>query len=191
MPLLGKLKADFYLAGGTALALQIGHRDSIDFDFFSFNDFDPQELFMRLEEIFKEHKIIKVQEERNTLTVFIDDEIKISFFGFAYKLIMPKQDEEYLCLASIEDIACMKLSAILSRATNKDYIDLYFIIKKIKLAHLIELAQKKLPAIDSNLILKSLVYFEDVSIEPINFKHGHEVEFDEVKKELIRVVKDN
>ncbi|MCK5061814.1 nucleotidyl transferase AbiEii/AbiGii toxin family protein [Candidatus Parcubacteria bacterium] len=189
LPLLKNFKNNFYLAGGTALALQIGHRDSIDFDFFTQSDIDTIKLFNLLKDIFSDHKIVKIQEEKNTLTVLIDNNIKISFFSYNYKLVKSKINEENLCLASIEDIACMKLSAILSRSTNKDYIDLYYIMKKFGIKKIIKLALKKFNDIDVNLILKSLVYFDDIKIEPILFKHNKEIDFEKVKEFLIEKVK--
>jgi len=75
-------KDDFYLAGGTSLALQIGHRISIDFDFFTIKEINTIKLFDRILEIFPQKKIIKTQEEKNTLTIFIDHDIKISFFTY-------------------------------------------------------------------------------------------------------------
>lgn len=185
----GNFKDEYYLAGGTALALQLGHRDSIDFDFFKQDDLDTLELFTKLKEIFFEKKIVKIQEEKNTLTILVNGDIKISFFSYYYKLLKGKIKEENLSLASIEDIACMKLSAILSRATNKDYIDLYYILEKYSLEEIIKYSQIKFPDIDTNLILKSLVYFEDVVIEPIIFKHDMNVDFSDVKKSLIKKVK--
>ena len=190
LPLLKIFKKDFYLAGGTALAFQIGHRDSVDFAFFSPVDIDTIKLFLQIQEIFIDHKILKIQEEKNTLTVLIDDDIKFSFFTYRYELLKEKLDEENFFLASIKDIACMKLSAIISRATNKDYIDLYFILKRMDLKELISLAQKKFPDIDANLILKSLVYFADIQTEPIVFKHQMEIDFVKVERFLIEVVKD-
>ncbi len=142
-----------------------------------------------MKDIFSDHKIVKIQEEKNTLTVLIDNNIKISFFSYNYKLVRSKINEENLYLASIEDIACMKLSAILSRSTNKDYIDLYYIMKKFDIKKIIKLALKKFNDIDVNLILKSLVYFDDIKIEPILFKHNKEVDFEKVKEFLIKEVK--
>ena len=189
LPLLKNFKGDFYLAGGTALALQLGHRDSVDFDFFSSNDIDTVELFERLKNIFDEYTIVKVQEEKNTLTVVIDENIKISFFTYKYKLLNDLIRENDLDLASVEDIACMKLSAIVSRSTEKDYVDLYFILQNYSLETLLNLSQEKFPQLDSNLIVKSLVYFDDVEREKINFKNGKEVSFEEVKRFLKNVVK--
>ena len=179
LPLLKHFKDDFYLAGGTALALQIGHRDSIDFDFFSNNGFDTTQLFSKLKTIFIEFQVLKIQEEKNTLTILIDNKIKISFFSYAYKLLKN----------TIEDIACMKLSAIISRATNKDYFDLYFILQKILLKTLLHMCKKKFIDIDTNLILKSLVYFDDINTEPIKFENNMNIEFGIVQHFLIQEVK--
>ena len=82
LPLLKNFKKDFYLAGGTSLALQIGHRDSIDFDFFSPKDIDTKQLFFQIKEIFKNYKILNIQEEKNTLSVLINENIKLSFFTY-------------------------------------------------------------------------------------------------------------
>ena len=81
----------------------------------------------------------------------------------------------------------MKLSAILSRATNKDYIDLYYIFQEYDFEEILELCQEKFIDIDINLILKSLVYFEDIIIEPIFFKNNKDINFDKVK-EFLRVL---
>lgn len=189
LPFLKSFKDDFYLAGGTALALQIGHRDSIDFDFFSFDDFDTEELFKKINEVFAGHKVLKIQEAKNTLTVLVDENIKISFFTYKYGLLKEKLDEENFYLAGIEDIACMKLSAVLGRAANKDYIDLYYILKNHDLIKILDLFKLKFKDTDMNLVLKSLVYFADVDIEPIVFKHEKDIDFDEVKKFLIAEVK--
>lgn len=190
LPLFRYLKDDFYLAGGTALALQMGHRDSVDFDFFTETDFDTQDIFEKINEVFKNHKIQKIQDEKNTLTCILDDDIKISFFGYKYNLLNPLVEEEYIALASIEDIACMKLSAIVSRSVEKDYVDLYFILQQSNLSRLLELAKKKFPNLETNLILKSLVYFDDIKEEPILFKNDKDVSFGEVKTFLQNTVKE-
>lgn len=184
LPFFKKFKKDFYLAGGTGLALQFGHRDSIDFDFFTQNDFNTSKLFLDLKKIFKGHSLKKIQDERNTLSILIDEEIRCSFFTYPYALLKRLAHEEYLEIASIEDIACMKLSAITGRACNKDYVDIFFILKKISLNTLLELSRKKFADLDLDLILKSLVYFEDVRMEPILFKKSCKVDFKKVKSYL-------
>lgn len=189
LPLFKNFKNNFYLAGGTSLALHLGHRDSIDFDFFTGEDINTKELFERLREIFKGYKLLKIQEENNTLTVLIDESIKVSFFTYRYKLINKTISDENLTYANVADIGCMKLSAITGRASNKDYIDLYFILKLFSLSDLLDKAHKKYPELDRNLILKSLVYFEDVTQEKIIFKNNNDIAFEEVKKGLKSEVK--
>ena len=189
LPLFRNFKDSFYLAGGTALALHLGHRDSIDFDFFTSEDINTEELFERLREIFKRHKLLKIQEEPNTLTVLIDDSVKISFFTYKYKLIDKTISDENFTFAGVVDIGCMKLSAITGRASNKDYIDLYFILKLFSLSDLLDKTYEKYPQLDRNLILKSLVYFEDVTQEKIIFKNSSDIAFEEVEKSLKNEVK--
>jgi len=189
LPLLKNFKADFYLAGGTALALQLGHRDSLDFDFFSPQDIDTAKLFSEIAGIFKGHEIRKVQEEKNTLTVFIDQNIKLSFFTYPYRLLGRLINEPNLRLASILDIAAMKLSAVVSRATSKDYIDLYFILQSLPLAEILKKLDRKFPELDINLVLKSLVYFRDVIKEPVRFKNKQDIDWAAVKKFLEAAVK--
>jgi hypothetical protein len=189
LPILGLVKDNFYLAGGTALALHLGHRDSLDFDFFSEEDFDTGDLFEKLREIFKDHNIQKIQDEENTLTVVVDDEIKISFFTYKCHLLNPLIFEKYLHLASVQDIACMKLAAIVSRSTEKDYVDLFFILQNDNLSDLLKLSKEKFPTIDTNLILKSLIYFDDITQEEIIFKNDKEVSLDEIKTFFQEVVR--
>lgn len=189
LPKLEQFKKNFYLGGGTALALQLGHRDSIDFDFFTNEEIDTSELFKEIKDALSGHAVIRVQEEHNTLSIVIDEDIKMSFFAYPYPLLNDAIEEEYIRLASVEDIGCMKLSAITGRATNKDYIDLYYILQDINLEVLLERATEKLPDLDKNLILKSIVYFDDITTEPIMFKNDKDVDFEEVKEFLVREVR--
>ena len=145
LPILKNFQDRFYLAGGTSLALQLGHRDSIDFDFFTQEAIDTGKLFEELREVFVGHEILKTQEEKNTLTLVVDGSVKLSFFTHTYPLIRDSIRDEYLTLASLEDIACMKLSAITGRATNKDYVDLYFLLEKFSLQDLLSFAEEKYP----------------------------------------------
>ncbi len=103
----------------------------------------------------------------------------------------PRVDSDHLALASIEDIACMKFSAITSRSTMKDYVDLYFILHMFPLKDLLDLARNKLPTLDRNLILKSLVYFDDITDDPIRFVTGHEITLGQIKRYLQEEVQKN
>jgi hypothetical protein len=174
----------FYLAGGTALALQIGHRDSVDFDFFKPEGFDTGRLFERLSEAFSGASLVKVQDERNTLSLIVAESIKLSFISYPYPMLRPLVVADHLDLADIADIGCMKLSAITGRATMKDYVDMYFILKQISLQELLALCAVKLPQLDRALIMKALVYFEDLDDEPIQYMKDQAIPFDDVKKFL-------
>ena len=187
LPELAGLVDGFYLAGGTGLALQLGHRESLDFDFFTQSRFDNQELWKKVGETFR-GRVLKIQDEKETLTVEIDQGVKVSFFGYKYGLVSPLMDTEYIKIASVKDIGCMKLSAVVSRYLFKDYVDLYWILKRVGLAELLKSNQAKHPDLDTNLVLKSLVYFDDVVPEPILFRNGMEVSFGELKEFLRKAV---
>lgn len=190
LPLLKEFKNDFYLAGGTGLALQIGHRDSIDFDFFTKNDIDTEKLFQKIKKIFENYQIQKIQDEKNTLTVIINNDIKLSFFTYDYKILDDFIEDENLKIASIKDIAAMKISAIMSRSTEKDYIDLYFIFQNNSLNDVLFWTQEKFNnTLSEPLILKSLVYFDDIISEPINFKNNKNTKFEDIKKFLVNLIK--
>lgn len=182
-------KEGFYLAGGTGLALHIGHRKSIDFDFFREKEIDTNKLFQKLLSIFSGHSLKKIQEEKNTLSIIIDDAVKVSFFSYPYKLIEKLVEEKYFHIASIADIGCMKLSAVVSRATKKDYVDLFFILKNMDLGQLLEKAKEKMPQIDADLILKSLIYFKDIENEKLIFLRGFDVSFSKIQRFLKEQVK--
>ena len=189
LPLLQSLSSEgFYLAGGTGLALQIGHRDSIDFDFFKEGNYDTEKLAEKLESVFSKNIFVITQQEKNTLSCIIDNSIRLSFFGYHHSLLYPLITTEYFNIASISDIGCMKCSAITSRWVEKDYVDLYFILQNASLQKLLADCAKKYPALDTSVILKSLVYFDDVLHEPIIFKEGHDVSFGNVKIFLKKVV---
>lgn len=155
---------DFYLAGGTGLALQLGHRKSIDLDFFTDNfpkrDILIQNLTPYLPTI--------TQEAPGTLDILID-EVKVSFLSYQYSLVDQAVTFENTKVASILDIACMKLSAISSRGAQKDFVDLYYILNQgYSLYDLLELFEKKFTGVSYNQlhILKSLVYFDDAENDP-------------------------
>jgi len=161
LELLGELDfiKDFYLAGGTALALQLGHRKSIDLDFFCESGFSNEELKKELNKI---SKIKIISEDKGTLHIVIN-KVKISFLHYPYKLIFKKYNYKNIYLANLRDISCMKLSAISNRGSKKDFIDLYFILQKIDLKKILNLFNKKYKNINYNRqhILKSLVFFTE------------------------------
>ena len=158
--------ADFYLAGGTALALQIGHRQSIDFDWFISELGDPEILFKRLKSVNIDFRVTSTAIETVYLNV---DNIQVSFFGYDYPMLQPiiVHPVYGMRMAGTDDIACMKLSAISSRGSRKDFTDLYFIVKHFKpLEDYLKLYTQKFSTRDIGHIVRSLVYFEDAESEP-------------------------
>jgi nucleotidyltransferase AbiEii toxin of type IV toxin-antitoxin system len=156
---------DFYLAGGTALALHLGHRLSEDLDFFSEVDFDERRLLVRLQVL---PAFTMLSEAPATLHVLIA-ETKVSFLGYPYPLLFPLLQFKGTQVADWRDIACMKISAIASRGTRRDFIDLYSVARQLGLDHLLQLFQKRYAAVNySQLhIFKSLVYFEEAEKDPL------------------------
>ena len=190
---LGKLsnfKDIFYLAGGTGLALMLGHRDSIDFDFFTKESFDENMLVEKISNVFKGNDVKVIQLERGTVTALINNSIKISFFNYKYELVNKLVETDFFNIASILDIACMKLSAICSRSTNKDYVDLYFILKENSLKDLLLKSKIKFENIDRNVMLKSLVFFEDIVEEPLKMILEKDLKLIDVQNFLNKKVRD-
>ena len=177
---------DFYLAGGTALALQLGHRKSIDLDWFSKKPFLVKKLKKELREL---GKFEIDSEEKDTLNCRLNG-VRLSFFEYPYRVLFPFIKYEKTRVADFKDIACMKLDAISSRGSKKDFIDLYFLLKLVPLEKLLELFFKKYKGIDYNKmhLLKSLVYFEEAEKDPMP-KMFKRVAWKNVKEDILKKVK--
>ena len=156
-------KYGFYLAGGTALALQINHRTSVDFDFYTKKKFDSQKLREEFDKRFKTVQEIYIAEDTLGLNV---EGIGVSFFRYSYPLIRPCQEIERILLASVEDIAVMKILAISQRGRKRDFIDIYFLIKEFSLRQIVEFIKEKYPMFNIYLGLQGLTYFKDADEDP-------------------------
>lgn len=189
LPKFARLKDKFYLAGGTALALQLGHRKSQDFDFFTGEKFNEQRLQLQLNDVLAGRPLKVLQQEWQTVEMLAGN-IKISFFYLPYPLLQPTVNDENLRLASVVDIGCMKLNAITSRSVSKDFVDLYYICQQVALPLLLKNAGQQMPALNENVVLKSLVYFDELQIEPLEFLPGKEISIEKIKKFFISAVKD-
>lgn len=178
----------FYLAGGTALALQIGHRLSIDLDFFSPTE-DIPSIRAELENALNPLQAIHASSAWGNL-IYIAHGVRMGFYGYGFPLVAPLVKTDGLRLASIEDIALMKLDAMLSRASRKDFYDLYFICQKIPLPEIFKQANVKYPSVRDfeSQTTKRLVFFENAEQEtdPVLL---HEVKWGEVKKYFMGLAK--
>ena len=163
--------SEFYLAGGTGLSLQIGHRFSVDLDFFSDS---PEAVGL-------DHRkaILDILKDDPSLMVTWDKEgtftahwrgVGVSFFRLdRHPLTKPPISIEGIRVASVDEIGAMKLAAILSRGTRKDYIDLYFILQQTSLTDLFELSAIKYPynAAFSTFAVRALAFFDDAESDPM------------------------
>lgn len=155
---------EFYLAGGTALAVQLGHRESIDLDFFSSKKFSVQKIKNELSRI---GNLAVDYEDEDTLNGMLD-EVKISFFYYGHSQSFDLIGYDGIFLADERDIAAMKIDTVSSRGSKKDFVDIYFLLKKYSLDQLIGFFEEKYKNIRYNKlhILKSLVYFVDADSDP-------------------------
>ncbi len=153
----------FYVAGGTALALQIGHRESQDFDFFSQTS-DVESIRSWIES--QEEHVIR---EADALTIHAEiADVKLSFIaGYRYPLLLPAVRAGNLDMASVMDIALMKMLAITHRATLRDYLDLAVILRDhYTLRKLMEKSAEKYgPTFNVMLCLRAMVHFDDLDPE--------------------------
>jgi len=164
LPRLKFLKnSGFYLAGGTALALQIGHRVSVDFDFYNQDKFSTSKIYQDFQAQ-KPSKILLGNTAEDTLFVEINN-IAVSFFTYNYPLLKPLKKSENLNIASLEDIAAMKLIAIIQRGVKRDFIDLYFLAQIFGLEKILCLTKKKYAGFNKYLACQALVYFKDAQGE--------------------------
>ena len=176
---------NFYLAGGTALSLQLGHRKSVDLDFFTPN-FPKRDILISS---LKQFEPTIAQEAEGTLDLLISN-VKVSFLQYKYPLLEENEVFESVKMACVLDIACMKLSAVSSRGSKKDFYDLYFILKNMALSDLFEAFEKKFEGVKYQKVhmLKSLVFFEDADKDPTPDLIA-EVSWEDIKSTLEKEVK--
>ena len=154
------------LAGGTGLALQLGHRYSEDLDFFSSEAFEADALIKRLSNVGP----LSIQSRSSATLHAVLESLRVSFLGMEAPLVYPGTPYRGLTLADPRDVAVMKLVAIGGRGSRKDFVDLYFYLQAGgSLESTLALARRRFQRIDYNEyhLLKSLVYFEDAETEPL------------------------
>ena len=175
--------SEMRLVGGTALALQIGHRRSVDLDFFGKIDFEN----IYTANTFKSFsKVITLKSSKN-INIFSIDDVKVDFVNYTYPWLKSEILIEGLRLAGIPDIAAMKLAAVTGRGSRKDFIDIYFLLKRFSLKQMIGFYNNKFYDGSEYMVLKSLTYFDDAegdySIDLI-----HKVSWTKVKKSILNAV---
>ena len=185
LPLVKKFYKDFGLVGGTAIALHIGHRESIDFDLFSFEEFKNVNIKKRILRSKKIDKVIRDEAEQFT---FIINGVLFTFFRYPFKINYKVDFNQTLKIPSLLSLAAMKMFALGRRAKWKDYVDLYFIIRDFhSVPEIIEQAKKMFGnEFNEKICREQLAYFKDISyLEEVRYLEGFEVSDKIIKKELI------
>ena len=151
------LFSEYRLVGGTALALQFGHRKSIDLDFFGNVLIDETDMIQTLTEF----GTVRQTTKSPHIQSFFVNEIKVDIVHYPYNWLVQEITIDNIRLASIQDIAPMKLSAIANRGTKKDFVDVSLLLNYLSLNEMLTLYNKKYPQSSDFFVLRSLTYFED------------------------------
>lgn len=172
------------LVGGTALALQIGHRVSVDLDFFGNLEADNISLMSALNQIGD----VKTIQNTANIHIYTINGVKLDIVNYPYPWLAPIVNQDDLYLAAVTDIAAMKLAAITGRGSKKDFIDIYELLKQFSLYQLIEFYKQKYHDGSVFLVLRSLAYFDDADDElmPKLFKS---LSWDAVKTAISKTLK--
>ena len=184
LPLLGKFSRDFGLVGGTAIALHLGHRRSIDFDMFSNESFKNAAIRRRIKNTHSIQKVFK--DETGQYTFFVNG-VQMTFYHFPYGLTYSEKLEDYARMPDLLTLAAMKAFALGGRNKWKDYIDLYFILKDHFSIDEVSKKAKQLFVGEFNekIFRNQLAYFEDINYaEQVEFMPGFEVSDEIVRNKL-------
>lgn len=184
-PLLEKVGSAYGLVGGTAIALLIGHRRSIDFDLFSEKAFRSILLKKKIQHVIK---IDRVLVDKGQELTFFSKGVKVTFFQYPFHIDYTERLDKLIYLPDLLTLAAMKAYALGRRAKWKDYVDLYFIMRDY---HSLEEIVKKAKEIfqgefNPKIFRTQLAYFDDVNYEEVvEFLPGFEVSKQKIKKALI------
>lgn len=179
-PLLSEMR----LGGGTALALQYGHRNSIDLDFFGKLPEDKDEEFR---EMLRRYGNVVILKEIRTIKCYLINEIKVDFVNYKYLWIDDAICDDGLRLASPKDIAAMKINAVEGRGTKKDFVDIYFLLEKYSLTEILAFYELKYPEHSQFRALISLSYFEDAEQQPMP-KMFMTAEWEDIKDAILQEI---
>lgn len=172
------------LVGGTSLAMQIGHRLSVDLDLFGEFKHDVLSLEKKLSSL----GALELLTQTENIHIYSLEGVKVDIVNYHYPWLKPGIQIDGLLLCSIEDIAAMKLAAITGRGSKKDFIDIYFILQKYSLKEILGFYEDKYKDGSLFLVLRSLVYFSDAE-EDVMPKMLMDVSWEEVKNFIEKTLK--
>ena len=168
------------LAGGTALALQLGHRVSVDFDFFTQQEFEPAAVVRAMQAVSTEVHVLQLEPGTAVLTV---DTVKVSLFQYPYSFAEPMESFDGATIAGVLDIAGMKLIATMQRGAKRDFVDLYTVLKTVPFRVVAHNAIQRYGTtlVEPVVIGKALAWFADADAQPDPMCLGKPVQWPVVK----------
>jgi hypothetical protein len=185
LPLMQQFKREFYLVGGTAIALQIGHRKSIDFDMFKFSNVNSTKILKKIDTAKNRYTVI----HRNTDQIhLIMNTVKLTFFQYPYPIDANVDFEKIFKMPDLLTLSAMKAFALGRRAKWKDYVDLCFLLRGYYT--LDQISQKADdvfgPMFSKKMFRSQLMYHKNIDYsEPVEYLPGFEIDEREVKNFLI------
>lgn len=177
--------ANTRLVGGTALALQLGHRSSIDLDLFGGISCDD----IQLRTMLASHGQLQVINLSQNVKLFTIDGIKVDIVNYDSEWIDVMVKHNNLRLASVPEIAAMKIRAIIGRGTRKDFVDLYYLLQIFSLEEIMALFRKKYPDVNDFIAIRSLTYFEDAEQAPMPRMIDTSITWENMKSHILDSVK--
>jgi len=186
LPILKEFRRTFYLVGGTAIALQIGHRRSIDFDLFSEKAVQPKKIIDKFHSHQLKTLVTRRVEEQLNLVV---NNVKFTFFQYPFTIIPNNEFEGYIKMPDLLQLAAMKAYALGRRSKWKDYVDLFFILKHFhSIEDIVEMAYKTFDDLFSEKQFRAqLIYFDDIDYtEEVEYISTHP-SVDEIKETLTEI----
>ncbi len=185
LPIVKLFSDDFGLVGGTAIALHLGHRESIDYDLFTFEEFINQKIRRKISQVEKINSVLRDETGQFTLEI---NGVRFTFFQFPYKIDFSEPFDDIVKMPDILTLAAMKAFALGRRAKWKDYVDLYFILKANHTVSDITTKGKEIFGNEFNekIFRTQLAYFEDMDYsEQIIYKDGFSTDDKIIKAALI------
>lgn len=174
---------NFNLVGGTALSLQIGHRNSIDIDLFGEQEIDQNSFI----ETLKNFGDVLIKKSSKNILITEINTIKVDFVNYKYKLLDKSFEIDQIRMLTDKDIAAMKLNAIAGRGSKKDFIDLFFLLKKYSLKEMISFYNQKYTDGSEFMVQKSLTYFDDAD-EQLSPKMFYDFNWEDCKQKIVEEV---
>ncbi len=181
------LLSNHFLVGGTSLALQMGHRFSVDLDLFTHTDFEADSIL----EMFENRFTVQPLTVTNTIFISVVEGVKVDCVRFRYPFSFPIIETDGVRMADIRDVAPMKLDAVMKRGSKKDFFDMYYLFERFSPQEIMNWYKMMFKHETTFHVIRSLIYFEDAEQTENPVLFDKTVTWIKVKKRIVEVVKQN